>query len=139
MWPIKWDEIQLSIESALHGMLPLPQWIEHAGLAFVIICSAMLFRRSAVCRLAFAVVLLASGAMLLELVPQPTLANGFAAGLTGGFTGPFQTASLQHLMADKRQLAEIALLSLGSAWILDECRALLARRRLARATAGTKR
>jgi hypothetical protein len=110
--------------------LPLPLWVEHASLAFVIICASMLFRRSTVCRLAVSVGLLASGAMLLDLLPQPSLASALPA--------QFNASTLQNLMLGQRQFAEVALLSLGSVWMLDELRGLMGRRRakvVARASA----
>jgi hypothetical protein len=113
-----WAELVAFIQP----FLPLPLWAEHAALAFVIICAVMLFRRSTLCRLAAAVALLTSGAMLLDLLPQPSLASGLPMQL--------QASSLQSLMLGQRQFAEVALLSLGSAWILDELRTLSRRRRV---------
>jgi hypothetical protein len=129
MWSVGSDEIIQSIQSIVQVFLPLPLWIEHAAVAFVIICATMLFRRSTVCRLAVAVALLVSGAMLLDLLPQPTMAGVML------LPAQLQAASIRSLVMDQRQFAEIALLSLGSAWILDEFKALLARRRLARVDA----
>jgi hypothetical protein len=119
-----WDDVINSFSS----VLPLPLWVEHATLAFVIIGATMIFRRSTLCRLAVAVALLVSGAMLLDLVPQPSMAGFSIAGMT------LPTASLQSVVMGQRQFAEIALLSLGSAWLLDELQALL-QRRMAKARA----
>jgi hypothetical protein len=112
---------------------PLPQWVQHAAFAFVIICLAMLFRRSAVCRVIAAVALLVAGALLMEIVPPLSLAKTLE---TFGWASGFSAQSLlQSLMLTQRQAIEIALLSVGSAWILDEFRSVLERRRLARSTA----
>jgi hypothetical protein len=105
-------------QSAFQSFLPLPAWVEHAALAFLIICLAMVLRRSVLARMAVAAMLLASGCMLLEIVPPLDVA-----GLTGGTW----LQSSARFVFGQRQFVEVALLSLGSAWILDEIRSLFGR------------
>jgi hypothetical protein len=119
------------IQPFLPPILPLPLWVEHAGLAFVIICLAMLFRRSLMCRLVLAVALLVSGAMLLGLVPPPSMTGLLSAEMASVAGVASLKSFVMSQMAGQRQFAEIALLSLGSAWILDELRAVIVRRRAA--------
>jgi hypothetical protein len=133
MWPVNWDNFVASGQQAVTALLPLPQWVQHAAFAFVIICLAMLFRRSAVCRVIAAVALLVAGVMLMEIVPPLSLEKTLES--FGVASGVSAQALLQRLMLTQRQAIEIALLSVGSAWILDEFRSVLERRRLAKSTA----
>jgi hypothetical protein len=124
-----WGNFIEVVQPYWQPLLPVPLWVEHAGLAFVIICLAMLFRRSLLCRLAVAVTLLVSGGMLLGLVPPPSMAGLVSAEMASGAGLAKFKSLVMSQMGGQRQFAEIALLSLGSAWILDELRAVIVRRR----------
>jgi hypothetical protein len=110
------------------GVLGAPKWAEHAALAFVIAGLTMLCRRSMLCRMVVAVALLVTGVMLLDLLPPPL--SGFVSASVASATqaGIADFAALTRLVighVGQRQFAEIALLSLGSAWLLDELRAAI--------------
>ena len=127
MWSIDWGAGLQAIQQAVQAYLPLPQWLEYAGVAFVMIGLTMLFRRSTICRVAVAVALLVASGIVMELVPPLTLADFGLAEL-----GLSRHISALGPTLGQRQLLEIGLLSLGSAWLLDEFRAMLDRRRVAK-------
>lgn len=81
-----------------------PEWLRWGSMAFVIMASVMLCRRYAVARLLAGAALLFSGLLLLGALPWPAVAV-------------------------KQQFVELALVSIGAAWVLEEFLAMLALRR----------
>jgi hypothetical protein len=80
-----------------------PEWVRWASMAFIIIGSAMLCRRYAVCRLVAGIALVFVGLLLLGALPWPPIAV-------------------------KQQVIELVVLSIGAIWVCEELIALLQQR-----------